>query len=125
MNKLKLSVGVLAFVGLATLNFTQSESCFVSKALASGDAVSGSEHASVESIWESQWNSYNSGSDSSLSGNGSSSSGGEVINHGNKADKRCPIWEITIVTTEEGEETICKTNNGSYKCVDAPCPHGA
>ena len=40
MKKLKISVGILAFVGLAVLNFTQSESCFVSKALASSSGSS-------------------------------------------------------------------------------------
>lgn len=42
MKKVKISVGILAFVGLAVLNFTQSESCFVSKALASSSSGSGS-----------------------------------------------------------------------------------
>ena len=126
MNKLKLSVGVLAFVGLAALNFTQSESCFVSKALASGGVISSPAHASVESMWESQWNSYNSGWDHSLSGTGSSSSSGQEINHGTSADTRCPIWEITLVITEKEEKRICKSNNGGiYKCVNKPCPHGA
>lgn len=56
MNKLKLSVGILAFVGLAALNFTQSESCFVSKALASssGSTSSGGFLASVSSWWDSK-----------------------------------------------------------------------
>lgn len=48
MNKLKLSVGVLAFVGLATLNFTQSESSFVTKAYAEkSDSISFSEVVSI------------------------------------------------------------------------------
>lgn len=39
MRKFKWMVGFLAFVGLAVLNFTQSESSFVSKAMASsGDS---------------------------------------------------------------------------------------
>lgn len=65
MNKLKLSVGVLAFVGLAALNFTQSESCFVSKALASsssgvsgGSGSSGGIWSSITSWVESQVSSY-------------------------------------------------------------------
>ena len=120
---MRLSVGMLAFVGLATLNFTQSEGCFLSKALASSGAISSSAHASDESMWESQWNSYNSSSDISSGITGSDSSGGEVINHGNSVDKRCPIWEITIVYTEDGEKKICKTR-GTYKCVEGTCPHG-
>jgi hypothetical protein len=35
MKKIKFSVGVLAFMGLAAINFTQSESRFISKAFAS------------------------------------------------------------------------------------------
>ena len=41
MKKIKFSVGVLAFMGLVAINFTQSESCFVSKALASTSNSSG------------------------------------------------------------------------------------
>ena len=65
MNKIKLSVGALAFVGLAMLNFTQSESCFVSKALASGGSVSSGSHSN-----------YGSSSTSSSSTSFSSSSSG-------------------------------------------------
>lgn len=36
MKKIKFSVGVLAFMGLAVINFTQSERNFVSKSFASG-----------------------------------------------------------------------------------------
>ena len=42
MKKIKFSVGVLAFMGLAVLNFTQSESSFLSKAMASSSSTSGS-----------------------------------------------------------------------------------
>lgn len=35
MKKIKLSIGILAFVGLAVLNFTKSETTFVQKAMAS------------------------------------------------------------------------------------------
>ena len=114
---------MLAFVGLATLNFTQSEGCFLSKALASSGAISSSAHASDESMWESQWNSYNSSSDISSGITGSNSSGGEVINHGNVASPYCPIWEITLVITEDSENMSCKTP-GNYKCFEGPCPHG-
>lgn len=60
MNKLKLFVGVLAFVGLAALNFTQSETSFVSMALASsssassGSGSSGGFWSSVQSWWDSK-----------------------------------------------------------------------
>lgn len=63
MKKIKFSVGVLAFMGLAAINFTQSESCFVSKALASSSnnsSVSGGSGnfddlwSSVESWWDSK-----------------------------------------------------------------------
>ncbi len=45
MKKFKLSIGILAFVGLAVLNFTKSETTFVQKAMANGTSVS--------SIWSS------------------------------------------------------------------------
>lgn len=48
MNRFKTSVGIFAFVGLAVINFTQSESNFVSKALASSS--SGSSGGIVSSI---------------------------------------------------------------------------
>jgi hypothetical protein len=35
MKKIKNQIGVLAFMGLAAINFTQSESSFISKAFAS------------------------------------------------------------------------------------------
>lgn len=35
MKKFKLSIGILAFVGLAVLNFTKSETTFAQKAMAS------------------------------------------------------------------------------------------
>lgn len=54
MSKNRLTVGIIAFVGLAALNFTQSESCLVSKALASsGDSYSSSSGNPVESWWDS------------------------------------------------------------------------
>lgn len=65
MKKLKISVSVLAFVGLAVLNFTQSESCFVKKSLAS-----------------------------SSSGSSISSSTG-VIDHGDDPSLECPVWRKT------------------------------
>lgn len=40
MKKIKLSVGLLAFMGLAMLNYTQSESCIINNALASSDGES-------------------------------------------------------------------------------------
>lgn len=51
MKKLKISVGILAFMGLATLNFTQSESSFVSKALASSSNSSSSDIVSTVISW--------------------------------------------------------------------------
>lgn len=42
MKKTKLSVGILAFMGLAAINFTQSENCFLSKAMASSSSSSSS-----------------------------------------------------------------------------------
>ena len=51
MKKLKISVGILAFMGLATLNFTQSESSFVSKALASSSSGSSSDIVSTICSW--------------------------------------------------------------------------
>mgnify|MGYP003290308535 CR=1 FL=1 len=42
MKKTKLSVGILAFIGLAAINFTQSENCFLSKAMASSSSSSSS-----------------------------------------------------------------------------------
>lgn len=40
MKKIKLSIGILAFVGLAVLNFTKSETTFVQKAMASSACCS-------------------------------------------------------------------------------------
>jgi hypothetical protein len=40
MKKTKLSVGILAFIGLAAINFTQSENYFLSKAVASSSSSS-------------------------------------------------------------------------------------
>ena len=40
MKKTKLSVGILAFIGLAAINFTQSENYFLSKAVASSSSTS-------------------------------------------------------------------------------------
>jgi len=66
MNKIKLSVGALAFVGLAMLNFTQSESCFVSKALASGGSVSSGSHSNYGSCSTTSSSSSSSTDDSNL-----------------------------------------------------------
>ena len=122
MKKLKLSVGVLAFMGLAVLNFTQSESCFVSKALASGGAVSSSAHASVESMWESQWNSYYSSSDIGSGLNNSDSTSGGGLDHGNVAHKRCPIWTVKITTGDQAKKEC--TTGGLEQCEWGKCPHG-
>ena len=124
MRKVKLFVGFIALMGLAVLNFTQSESCFVSKALASGGAVGSSTHASDESMWESQWDSYNLSSTSSLGTSGSNSSTGNVVDHGNLADKHCPIWNVQIIIAGGGWAHVC-TTGGEYKCFEGPCPHGA
>lgn len=51
MKKLKISVAFLAFMGLAALNFTQSERCFVSKALASSSNSSSSDIVSTVISW--------------------------------------------------------------------------
>lgn len=52
MKKIKFSVGVLAFMGLAAINFTQSESCFVSKALASTSNSSGIRSTILSSLFD-------------------------------------------------------------------------
>lgn len=122
MNKLKLSVGVLAFVGLAALNFTQSESCFVSKALASGGVISSSAHASVESMWESQWDSYSSNSGASSGLSNSDSTSGDGLDHGNVADKKCPIWNVKITVGEQAKKEC--TTGGLDQCEWGRCPHG-
>lgn len=46
MKKFKLSIGILAFVGLAVLNFTKSETTFAQKAMAS--STDGSTTASCD-----------------------------------------------------------------------------
>ena len=46
MKKIKLTIGVFAFTGLAVLNFTQSESCLVNKAIASSSNETGSSSTS-------------------------------------------------------------------------------
>lgn len=59
MKKIKFSVGVLAFMGLAVLNFTQSESSFLSKAIASSSNSNSSSGlwSSFVSFWDSKiWN---------------------------------------------------------------------
>lgn len=123
MKKVRLSVGFIALVGLALLNFTQSESCFVSKALASGGAVSCSGHASNVEKWESSWDSYNSDSTSGVGSGSSNSSSGDVIDHGNVADKRCPIWDVQVVFAYGKWAQAC-TSGGGYKCDPGTCPHG-
>ncbi len=55
MNKLKLSVGVLAFVGLAVLNFTQSERGFISQAFASSSYSGNTGGGSTGGFWSSLW----------------------------------------------------------------------
>lgn len=54
MNKFKLSVGIFAFVGLAAINFTQSESNFVNMALASSSDSSSSSSSSSSTAFE-EW----------------------------------------------------------------------
>ena len=55
MKKFKIVVGFFAFMGLAVLNFTQSESSFVSKSQASSSSgSSGGFWSSVESYWDSK-----------------------------------------------------------------------
>ena len=75
MKKIKLSVGVLAFMGLAALNFTQSESCLVSKSLAANtccnDTITTSDDSSSTS---SSSTSSTSSTDTSSSSSGNSSS---------------------------------------------------
>ena len=117
MSKLRLSVGVLAFTGLILLIFTQSESYFVGKALASGS------YANNEGLWESPLDSYDLSIISGRGADSSNSSGGTVIDHGNVANPHCPIWEITVVITGGGVSSSCKTP-GTYKCFDGTCPHG-
>lgn len=46
MKKTKLLVGILAFIGLAAINFTQSENYFLSKAVASSSSSSTSSTSS-------------------------------------------------------------------------------
>ena len=119
---MRFSVGMLAFVGLATLNFTQSEGCFLNKALASSGAISSSAHASDESMWESQWNSYNSSSDVSSGINNSDSTSGDGQDHGNVAYKQCPIWSVKITTGDEAKKEC--TTGGLEQCEWGKCPHG-
>ena len=73
MKKIKLSVGVLAFIGLAALNFTQSESCLVSKSHAANtccnDTITSSDvSTSTSSTSTSSTSSDNSSSGSDVSG---------------------------------------------------------
>lgn len=52
MKKIKFSVGVLAFMGLAAINFTQSESCFISKAQASSSTSSSFFSTFISSLFD-------------------------------------------------------------------------
>ena len=117
-------VGFLAFVGLALLNFTQSESGFVIKALALGGDINSPGHASNGDVCESPWDSYNSNTTSGMRGDGSDSSGGAVIDHGNIPDKHCPIWNVQIIIAGGEWAHVC-TTGGGYKCFEGSCPHGA
>lgn len=76
MNKFKLSVGIFAFVGLAAINFTQSESNFVSKALASSS----------------------SGSSSNTSSNTNSSSSDDpyFVSWNKLGEESCPISKVNV-----------------------------
>ena len=49
MNKVKFSIGVIAFAGLALLNFTQSENTFITNSQAS--TTSGGGSSSSDSNW--------------------------------------------------------------------------
>lgn len=111
MNKLKLSVGVLAFIGLAALNFTQSESCFVNMALAEGGPVSsGSKPKPKSSI-----------SSSLISSSSSFSSDGGGVTH-SPVSGSCPVWRISVQIGSNGSGRLC-TIGGIYRCVNGPCPH--
>ena len=76
MKKIKLSVGVLAFIGLAALNFTQSESCLVSRSLAANtccnDTITSSDDSSSSSTSTSSSTSSDASSSSGTSSDASS-----------------------------------------------------
>lgn len=58
MKKTKLLVGIFAFVGLAALNFTQSENCLVNKAFASSSDSSSSSTSTSSSSTSSSSSNY-------------------------------------------------------------------
>lgn len=101
MKKVKVFVGILAFMGLAVLNYTQSERSFISKALASSDGDSSNSSAPVFDHTE---------------GRG-------------YTDPRCPIWAVTysFETDPKGEVSaqIYCTSGGVHKCLNYRCPHGS
>ena len=98
MKKTKLLVGILAFIGLAAINFTQSESSFLSKAIASSSSTSGS------------------------SSSGSTSSSSSNVNHGTNPSLTCPVWTKTYHLGTGNTGVDCQSG-GTIKCISGKCPH--
>ncbi len=114
MKKIKLSVGVLAFMGLAALNFTQSESCLVSKSLAantccndtittSDDSSSSSTDTTTNTSTSTSTNTSTDTSTNDLSSGNSSSSSGEKNEWGCEQKKCKYKKKVTVVIKVKGD----------------------
>lgn len=111
MTKFKFAVGAFAFIGLAVINFTQSESSLVSRSFASGSSGSGS-----------------SGSGSSYSSSSSSSSSSSCCswynlfsecNRKKKTDQNVFIDCKITTTVYESASGECQTEIIAYGVVTA------
>ena len=115
MKKLRITVGFLAFIGLATLNFTQSESNFVSKALASSSSDDDGDSDS-HLDWSYSDLTYTESYSSSMS-----SSAGK-IDHGDNPSVKCPVWKKTYHLGTGNTGVDCEST-GNIKCIPGKCPH--
>ena len=109
MKKIKLSIGILAFVGLAVLNFTKSETTFVQKAMASSACYSFCNSSCTCGCMSSN-----------------PSTAPNIDHTGGLANKFCPIWNVSFTTnvgTSSSISVTCSTR-GEWQCEKGTCPHG-
>lgn len=115
----RLLIGILAFAGLTVLNFTQSETCFVNKALASSSSVSSDGDESSSGSTSSTTSSTTSNSTSSSS---SSSSSKPYCHSGGPGSRSCSIQAGTSLGSF-GVSGGCgvECDSGYYSCCGLSC----
>ena len=136
MKKIKLSVGILTFMGLAALNFTQSESCLVSESHAANTCCNDTITSSGDSSSSSSTSTDVSSSDYSASESSSTVFYYDIVE---RACSYTKMKEVIIKVKDEngniierkemipvtfyGYYEVCvRTAGGRYKsCEEAHC----